>query len=109
VTVRGPGDARGDPGSAVRRERTLLRRLVTRRPELFTGRVICFDRNFPGHEPITSILDAGGHVIARVKEDIALSTPEIPSRLRDQDNRNRETPRLMKNPASLAHRRRSGT
>ena len=32
----------------------------------------CFDRNFPGHELITAILDAGGHVIARVKDGISL-------------------------------------
>jgi hypothetical protein len=34
--------------------------------------VTCFDRNFPGHGPITAILDAGGHVAARVKAGIAL-------------------------------------
>jgi hypothetical protein len=45
---------------------------VRRRPELFAGRVTCFDRNFPGYELITAILDAGGHVIARVKEGISL-------------------------------------
>ncbi|MDQ2815904.1 MAG: hypothetical protein M3Z75_29690, partial [Actinomycetota bacterium] len=38
---------------------------VKRRPELFAGRVTCFGRNFPGHELITAILDAGGHVVAR--------------------------------------------
>ena len=53
-------------------EQTLLKRLVKRRPDLFAGRVTCFDRNFPGHELITAILDAGGHVIARVKEGISL-------------------------------------
>ena len=58
-------------GRARAGEQTLLRRLVRRRPDLFAGRVICFDRNFPGHELITAILDAGGHVIARVKEGIA--------------------------------------
>ena len=52
-------------------EQTLLKRLVRRRPDLFAGRVICFDRNFPGHELITAILDAGGHVVARVKDGIA--------------------------------------
>jgi hypothetical protein len=61
-------------------EQTLLRRLVTRRPELFAGRVICFDRNFPGHELITAILDAGGHVIARVKEGITLGFQDGPGR-----------------------------
>ena len=45
---------------------------MKRRPDLFAGRVTCFDRNFPGHDLITAILDAGGHVIARVKEGISL-------------------------------------
>ena len=52
-------------GQASAGEQTLLRRLVTRRPDLFVGRVVCSGRNFPGHELITAILDAGGHVIAR--------------------------------------------
>ena len=57
-----------DPAAAGRAgEQTLLKRLVRRRPDLFAGRVTCFDRNFPGHELITAILDAGGHVVARVK------------------------------------------
>ena len=34
--------------------------------------VTCFDRNFPGDDLITAILQAGGHVIARVKEGISL-------------------------------------
>ena len=38
-------------------EQTLLKRLVKRRPELFAGRVACFDRNFPGHDLITAILE----------------------------------------------------
>ena len=59
-------------GQASAGEQTLLARLVRRRPELFAGLVICFDRNFPGHDLITAILDAGGHVIARVKAGIAL-------------------------------------
>jgi hypothetical protein len=53
-------------------EQTLLKRLVRRRPDLVAGRVICFDRNFPGYDLITAILDAGGHVIARVKAGISL-------------------------------------
>jgi hypothetical protein len=53
-------------------EQTLLTRLVRRRPDLFAGRVICFDRNFPGYDLITAILQAGGHVVARVKEGISL-------------------------------------
>ena len=34
--------------------------------------MICFDRNFPGYDLITAILDAGGHVVARVKAGISL-------------------------------------
>jgi hypothetical protein len=34
-------------GSTRAGEQTLLRRLARRRPDLFAGRVICFDRNFP--------------------------------------------------------------
>ena len=53
-------------------EQTLLKRLARRRPDLFAGRVTCFDRNFPGYDLITAILDAGGHVVARVGEGISL-------------------------------------
>ena len=67
----------GQPGIG---EQTLLKRLAKRRPELFAGRVICFDRNFPGHELITAILDAGGHVVARVKEGISLGFEGGPDR-----------------------------
>ncbi len=67
-------------GQARAGEQTLLKRLVKRRPELFAGRVTCFDRNFPGHELITAILDAGGHVIARVKEGISLDFADGPGR-----------------------------
>ena len=59
-------------GSSHAGEQTLLKRLARRRPELFAGRVTCFDRNFPGHELITAILDAGGHVVARVSATVAL-------------------------------------
>ncbi len=59
-------------GSSRAGEQTLLKRLARRRPELFAGRVTCFDRNFPGHELITAILDAGGHVVARVSATVAL-------------------------------------
>ncbi len=59
-------------GSTRAGEQTLPRRLARRRPDLFAGRVICFDRNFPGHELITAILDAGGHVVARVSATVAL-------------------------------------
>ena len=60
------------PGSGRAGEQTLLKRLVRRRPDLVAGRVICFDRNFPGYDLITAILHAGGHVIARVKQGISL-------------------------------------
>jgi Insertion element 4 transposase N-terminal len=59
-------------GSCRAGEQTLLKRLVKRRPDLFAGRVTCFDRNFPGYELITAILDAGGHVVARVSATVAL-------------------------------------
>jgi hypothetical protein len=59
-------------GRARAGEQALLFRLIRRRPDLFAGRVFCFDRNFPGHKIITAILDAGGHVIARIKSNIAL-------------------------------------
>jgi hypothetical protein len=59
-------------GSCRAGEQTLLARLVRRRPELFAGRVTCFDRNFPGHELIMAVLHAGGHVVARVKGGISL-------------------------------------
>ena len=65
-------------GQAGTGEQTLLKRLVRRRPGLFAGRVVCFDRNFPGHDLITAILDAGGHVIARVKEGINLGFEDGP-------------------------------
>jgi hypothetical protein len=59
-------------GQAGTGEQTLLKRLVRRRPDLFAGRVTCFDRNFPGHELITAILDAGGHVVARAGGTLSL-------------------------------------
>ncbi len=59
-------------GRARAREQTLLARLIRRRPDLSTGRVFAFDRNFPGHKIITAILDAGGQVVARAKSDLAL-------------------------------------
>jgi Insertion element 4 transposase N-terminal len=67
-------------GRASAGEQTLLRRLVRRRPDLFDGRVVCFDRNFPGYGLITAILDAGGHVIARVKDGISLDFEDGPDR-----------------------------
>jgi len=67
-------------GGAAAGEQTLLKRLVRRRPDLVAGRVICFDRNFPGYDLITAILDAGGHVIARVKAGISLDFEDMPGR-----------------------------
>lgn len=67
-------------GQAGAGEQTLLKRLVKRRPDLFAGRVICFDRNFPGYDLITAILQAGGHVIARVKAGISLGFEDGPDR-----------------------------
>jgi hypothetical protein len=61
-------------------EQALLKRLARRRPDLFAGRVTCFDRNFPGHELVTAILLAGGQVIARVKEGISLPFEDGPER-----------------------------
>ena len=34
--------------------------------------MICFDRNFPGYDLITAILQAGGHVVARARAGISL-------------------------------------
>jgi hypothetical protein len=65
-------------GGASAGEQSLLKRLVKRRPDLFTGRVTCFDRNFPGYDLIMAILDAGGHVIARVKDGISLDFEDGP-------------------------------
>jgi len=59
-------------GSCRAGEQTLLRRLARRRPDLFAGRVTCFDRNFPGYDLIMAILAAGGHVVARVSATVAL-------------------------------------
>ena len=63
-------------GQAGTGEQTLLKRLVKRRPELFAGRVTCFDRNFPGHELVTAILDAGGQVVARAPATLSLPMAE---------------------------------
>jgi hypothetical protein len=63
-------------GQAGTGEQTLLKRLVKRRPELFAVRVTCFDRNFPGHELVTAILGAGGHVVARASAALSLPAAE---------------------------------
>jgi hypothetical protein len=61
-------------GRARAGEQALLARLIARRPEVFAGRVFCFDRNFSGYDIITAIIDAGGHVVARVKD----ASPALP-------------------------------
>src|SRR5246127_749477 len=42
-------------GQAGTGEQPLLKRLVKRRPGLFAGRVVCFDRNFPGHDLVAAL------------------------------------------------------
>ena len=59
-------------GRARAGEQALPARLVRRRPDLLAGRVVCLDRNFPGHDLITAILQAGGPLVARVTEGISL-------------------------------------
>ncbi|MGH3211940.1 MAG: transposase domain-containing protein [Trebonia sp.] len=63
-------------GQAGTGEQTLLKRLVRRRPGLFAGRVTCFDRNFPGYDLVTAILDAGGQVVARASGTLSLPMAE---------------------------------
>lgn len=70
-------------GQAGTGEQTLLKRLVKRRPELFAGRVTCFDRNFPGHELVTAILRAGGQVVARAPGTLSLPAAGGGGRLSD--------------------------
>jgi hypothetical protein len=72
-------------GKASDGEQTLLKQLAEQRPGLFAHRVTCLDRNFPGYGLITAILDAHGHVIARVKDGIALPFADGPDRGRLPD------------------------
>ena len=53
-------------------EQSLVARLVRDHPGLFAGRVFLMDRNFLGYHLITAILDAGGHLIMRVRAGINL-------------------------------------
>ena len=53
-------------------EQSLVARLVRDHPGLFAGRVFLMDRNFLGYHLITAILDAGGHLIMRVRAGISL-------------------------------------
>jgi len=57
-------------------EQSLVARLVRDHPELFAGRVFLMDRNFLGYHLITAILDAGGHLIMRVRAGISLPVTE---------------------------------
>jgi len=57
-------------------EQTLIGRLVAGHPEIFRGRVFVAGRNFLGYELTTAILDAGGHLVMRVKQGITL--PAVP-------------------------------
>jgi hypothetical protein len=57
-------------------EQSLVARLVRDHPELFAGRIFLMDRNFLGYHLITAILDAGGHLIMRVKSGISLPVTE---------------------------------
>ena len=57
-------------------EQALVARLVERHPELFAGRVFLMDRNFLGYHLITAILDAGWHLIMRVRAGIRLPLTE---------------------------------
>ena len=59
-------------GKASDGEQTLLKTLASEQPGRFAHRVTLFDRNFPGHDLITAILRAEGHVIARVRGGISL-------------------------------------
>jgi hypothetical protein len=65
-------------GQAGAGEQTLLKRLVKRRPELFEGLVICFDRNFPGHDLILAIVQAGGSPALRGRPRPRLAARRIP-------------------------------
>ena len=57
-------------------EQTLIARLVAGHPEIFQGRAFVVNRNFLGYELTTAILDAGGHLVMRVKQGISL--PAVP-------------------------------
>ncbi len=67
-------------GTARDGEQTLLKVLTAEQPGLFAGRVVLFDRNFPGHDVILSVLLAGGHVIARARGGIALPFQDTPDK-----------------------------
>ena len=53
-------------GRAGAGEQTLLKRLVKRRPELFAGRVVCFDRNFRAPRGALAYRPRSGHGLEEV-------------------------------------------
>jgi hypothetical protein len=67
-------------GKAADGEQALLKTLASEQPGRFAHRVTLFGRNFPGHDLITAILLAEGHVIARVKGGIALPFQDTPGK-----------------------------
>ena len=56
--IPGPGTRAG--------EQTLLKRLVRRRPDLFAGRVVCFDRNFRAPRGALTYRPRSGHGLEEV-------------------------------------------
>jgi hypothetical protein len=73
---RVPGHGRASVALAVPDDEDELnayvKKVVNALPPLTDDSVTCFDRNFPGHDLITAIVNAGGHVVARVKAGISL-------------------------------------
>ena len=63
---RGPRPARGGPRPSGTGEQTLLKRLARRRPELFAGRVTCFDRNFRAPRGALAHRPRSGHGLEEV-------------------------------------------
>lgn len=64
------GPAGGDKAEA---EQALLDRALKEYPQVFTSdRLWLMDRNFPGVKRIQAVLEAGSHVLIRVKSDIRL-------------------------------------
>ena len=54
------------PGSSSAGEQTLLKRLAKRRPDLFAGRVTCFDRNFRAPRGALAYRPRSGHGLEEV-------------------------------------------
>jgi hypothetical protein len=53
-------------GGSAAGEQTLLKRLVKRRPDLFAGRVTCFDRNFRAPRGALAYRPRSGHGLEEV-------------------------------------------